>query len=203
MPLKPQIDSHRVFLNVPYEDSYQKVFLGLLSALVCLGRKPVIVAEVPDEGKGRLPRIYDELLRSRVSIHDLGCVDVSPPRFNMPFELGLAWTIQRHFSRQRYEVYVLESKKYRLQETLSDWNGIDPKIHEDDPSKAIAAVLDCLGRHHLELTVREVLHVYKGVCELLDDFKAKHAGDSVYSARIFREIVATMVLMAKDAGFLK
>ncbi len=203
MPQKPQVDSHGVFLNVPYEHSYQKVFLALLAALVCLGRKPIIVAEVPDQGNGRLPRIYDALLRSRVSFHDMCCVSAAPPRFNMPFELGLAWTIQKHFSRRRYEVYVLESKKYRLQETLSDWNGIDPKIHENDPSRAIAAVLDCLGRHHLELTVREVLPVYQGVRDLLDDIKNKHAGNSVYSARIFREIVATMVLMAKDAGLLK
>jgi hypothetical protein len=60
----------------------------------------------------------------------------------MPFELGLAVVLGE---RDGHEWFVLESRRYRLQRSLSDLNGTDPLIHDGSPRRllqVLAAVFD-------------------------------------------------------------
>lgn len=195
-------ETRRVFLNVPYHPDYEPVFLGIISALICLGRIPVIVAEVPEGPQGRLSRIQDEIRTCRVSIHELSQFKDDLPRLNMPFELGIAWAHQQQNPRG-HEIYVFESEKFRLQKTLSDWNGFDPKIHENMPEKAIGVVLDCLGRRSQHLDVGTIRKIYDKLNREMDPIKENEASDSVYSARVFRRIILTLIVLAQDEGILE
>jgi hypothetical protein len=48
------------------------------------------------------------------------------PRFNMPFEAGLAGAVS---CIRRHDWWLLEAQPHRLQQSLSDLNGSDPVIH--------------------------------------------------------------------------
>jgi len=84
-----------VFINVPFDSKYERLFLVLIAGLTCLGLNLKCVLEVPT-AKDRLRRLTALLGSCPFSLHDLLRVQVSRtgsftvPRFNMPFELGIA-----------------------------------------------------------------------------------------------------------------
>ena len=85
------------------------------------------------------------------SIHDLSRIELSKdalPRFNMPFELGVAMGA-KYFggSRQRRSsVLIMVRTDYILGAYLSDLGGNDPVSHNGDPQEVIAAVTRYLAR---------------------------------------------------------
>src|SRR5438132_838642 len=79
-----EIRRRSVFLNVPFDEDYERLFVALISALVALGRIPHCVLELPETGQGRLLRILQLISSCPVSIHDLSRAEL-PARFNMPF----------------------------------------------------------------------------------------------------------------------
>lgn len=130
-----------VFLNVPYDIRYQPRFVTLISTLVSIGQTPRCVVEIPERGSGRLQRIYALLASCHVSIHDLSRVG-TPARFNMPFELGLAWALRA--GGAKHDVLVLDTEPYRLDKTLSDYKGHDPLIYRgrlDDLVEVVAGAI--------------------------------------------------------------
>jgi len=64
-------DPRHVFVNAPFDASYEPLFVTLISTLVFLGQEPHCVLEVREQGKGRLPRILDLMRRCRMSMHDI------------------------------------------------------------------------------------------------------------------------------------
>ena len=115
-------DPRSVFLNVPYDAEYEPILLALLAALLALGRKPRATLEVEDRGEARPRRILEVLESTAVSFHDLSRAGASA-RFNMPFELGLAFSFAARTRRHR--LYVLQAERGRLEETLSDLKGAE------------------------------------------------------------------------------
>ena len=63
------------------------------------------------------------------SFHDLSRVQLSggAPRFNMPFEVGLAVAMARW--RPSHQWLVFEARPFRVQQTLSDLSGTDAYIY--------------------------------------------------------------------------
>jgi hypothetical protein len=96
VPDEPAVEKS-VFLNVPYDKEYAPLFTALIAGLVALGRIPRCALEAQSEGKTRLQHIYGLLATCGSSIHDLSRVTLSGslnvPRFNMPFELGMAFAL--------------------------------------------------------------------------------------------------------------
>ena len=144
-PLVSSVRQH-VFLNVPFDFQYRLPFTALIAGLTALGFEPHCVLEVPSSGQNRLERIYRLIASCGASIHDLSRVTLSKPlrlpRFNMPFELGIAYALAQ---QQPHLFFVYEKKEYRLQASLSDFNGHDPHIHEGTQSGVLRCVLDCFG----------------------------------------------------------
>jgi hypothetical protein len=70
MRTQDELRRRSVFLNIPFDTSYEPLFIALISALVAIGRTPRCVLEVPEEGDGRLSRIFDLIQRCHVSIHE-------------------------------------------------------------------------------------------------------------------------------------
>jgi len=62
------------------------------------------------------------------------------PRFNMPFEVGLAVATARW--RPAHQWFLLEARPYRVQQTLSDLGGTDAYIHGDGPRQLLIALTD-------------------------------------------------------------
>jgi hypothetical protein len=82
------------FINLAYVNSNEDLFLGLLAGLAGFGLVPVAAMHDPGSDP-QLSRIYRLIEQSVISFHDLSYVRLDPPsprtpRFNMPFELGLA-----------------------------------------------------------------------------------------------------------------
>jgi hypothetical protein len=94
MPSRADANRRAVFLNCPFDISYEPLFIALVSSLVAIGRTPRCVLELPEVGAGRLARIIALIRDCPVSIHDLSRVG-TPARFNMPFELGIAAALAR------------------------------------------------------------------------------------------------------------
>ena len=95
-----------VFLNVPFDRRYESLYLALIAGLSGLGLTPRCVLEVPAGARNRLERLFALLRSCGASIHDLSRVELSPdaprcPRFNMPFELGLAAALA--FSKRQHQ----------------------------------------------------------------------------------------------------
>ncbi len=135
-----------VFLNVPFDPRYGSLFIALISGLTALGIEPHCVLEVPSDGQNRLERIYGLIASCGASVHDLSRVSLSGPlrvpRFNMPFELGLAYALNRW---QPHQFFVFEAREHRLQVSLSDLNGYDPQIHGGTQPGILRCILDCFG----------------------------------------------------------
>ena len=68
------------------------------------------------------------------------------PRFNMPFELGLAVGIAIADERQRYKWRTLEQKPHRIAASLSDISGYDTAIHHGTVRGTLEALLDIFDR---------------------------------------------------------
>jgi hypothetical protein len=128
-----------IFLNVPFDARYERLFVTLVGTLVCLGQKPRCVLEIVEGGQGRLVRIFDLIQQCRTSVHDLSRVNM-PVRFNMPFELGLAVALK--LVGNEHQVVVLDAKPYRLDRVLSDYKGRDPLIHHNRSGDLVRCLLD-------------------------------------------------------------
>jgi hypothetical protein len=106
-----------VFLNIPYDEAFEELFLAYIVGLTQLGLRINATLAVPNQG--RLERIVELIEASDFSIHDLSRIQLSRgiPRFNMPVELGLALYRSR-VTRQKHRVYIFESKAYRARNPL-------------------------------------------------------------------------------------
>jgi hypothetical protein len=188
-----------VFLNVPFDPGYEPLFLALIASLVSIGRAPRCVLEIPESGQGRLRRIIGLIESCRVSIHDLSRVG-APARFNMPFELGLAYSLRlQRLTPRQHVIIVLEAQRHRLSRTLSDLAGYDPGIHEGKPRRMISAVLDSLSTPadgpYPDQVYRMWLRLMKDARRLR---RLEHA-PNVFSRVLFgRTVIAATELAAKD-----
>ncbi|MBI5816057.1 MAG: hypothetical protein HZB29_10680 [Nitrospinae bacterium] len=101
-----------VFINIPYDARYERLYLALISGLTALGLTPRCTLEVPPD-KDRLKRIFHLINKCKYSIHDLSRVQLSGkkerlPRFNMPFEAGLSAALM--LNKSKHSSRILESK---------------------------------------------------------------------------------------------
>ena len=199
MRSRRELRRRSVFLNVPFDKSYEPLFVALIGALVALGRIPRCVLEIPEMGAGRLFRILQIIRACSVSIHDLSRVGL-PVRFNMPFELGIAFTLSR--LEKNHDFVMLESQRYRLTRTLSDANGIDPGIHNATVKGVISCILSNLGKPQGNLPPVLVSRVYRGFWKTIPVFKRNHGRSTIYSRAIFSELVEGAIRLAEKEGLV-
>jgi hypothetical protein len=154
-----------VFLNFAFDKRREYLYLSLVASVVGLGFNPRTVLEVPVD-TFRLERLRRLIKMCRYSIHDLSAVQVTAkphgvPRFNIPFELGLAVAVHLE-NRQRHSFRLMESKRHRLTQSLSDLNGFDPFIHDELPAGVFRAVRNMFAalRHRPVQTQRQFEVVY-------------------------------------------
>ncbi len=142
-----------VFLNVPFDTKYKRIFDSLVFAVHDCGFAARSALEVEDSGQARVEKILDIIDQSKFAIHDISRAGLDGAtrlaRFNMPLELGFFLGAKRYGSaRHRAKrCLVLDREKYRYRNFCSDISGQDIRAHNDDPRDAIRAVRDWLSSH--------------------------------------------------------
>lgn len=191
VPRSRRIES--VFLNIPYDDQFEDLYLAYIVGLTQLGLRINATLAVPNQG--RLATIIDLIDRSDFSIHDLSRIETSGgiPRFNMPVELGLALYRSKATSG-KHRIYIFESKHYRAQRSTSDVNGIDPHVHHGRPKGLMAALRNVFRQPSDATTVPEMLASYRAVKRKLPELRRNAGSKSLFAPAVFKDItVAALV----------
>jgi hypothetical protein len=187
-----RVTPNAVFLNIPYDQGFRSLFLAYIVGLVHLGFEPHTTLGLPD-GTRRLDKIFAEIQGCRYSIHDLSRVglDRNPPfttpRFNMPFELGLAIAWEK-LNPEDHTWFVFEAKAYRVQKSLSDLNGTDPRIHGNQPIGVMRELSNAFVRQRNRPTVPQMMSVYRAVCSQSAKIMADTGATSLFEARAFQNV---------------
>lgn len=143
-------DPVAVFINVPFDDAYDPLLEALIFTVHASGYKARCALEEDDSGDIRIDKLTRLIGESPRSIHDLSRIEVEAgdvPRFNMPFELGLAMGARRFSaSRRNDRIKIMVHTKYTLPKYLSDLGGNDPDAHHGRASDVIGIVRGFLHR---------------------------------------------------------
>lgn len=156
-----------------------------------MGMGPRVTLEIPG-GTRRLDRIFALMRSCQFSVHDLSRVELdrrqpSTPRFNMPFELGLAVAWER-ISNARHIWFVMESLSYRLTKSLSDLNGTDPHIHGGTIRGVFRELGNAFERPGKQASVQQMWRIYREVREGVPAILKRRGARSVFEAGVFRDI---------------
>jgi hypothetical protein len=192
----------QVFINVPFDRQFESLYVALIVTLISLGQTPRSTLELP-YNRDRLRRILQLLRACDSSIHDLSRVEIPRkkprwPRFNMPFEAGVAIGVALSPSRKPW--HILERKRYRLLRTLSDLNGYESHSHEGTVEGMVAALLDIYWREG-KPSPPEIYALYLEVRKKAVVIKRNNNND-LFRPRAFRELRSTTTDLARKKGFI-
>jgi hypothetical protein len=191
----------RVFLNVPYDHDYEPLLLAFIAGLSGLGLIPVIAG---GDVRGRtIDRIRKLIVGSRYSIHDISRVGlrgkrhVRAPRFNMPFELGLA--VSWSWSQPRHLWYVFESRWQRSDASLGDVKGIIVHAHRDQPEVVLSRLLNIFHRRRKPRpTLVQLRRIYAGLVRIVPRVKRDSGSRSLFEPAPFADLVLSSAQLANQ-----
>jgi hypothetical protein len=193
--------SKRAFLNVPFDEQFEPLFLAFIAGLSGFGLTPQSVLQIPGSQR-RLDRLTNLISTCQFSFHDLSRVELDQkrprvPRFNMPFELGLAVGWETH-GGQPHQWYAFESKPHRALKSLSDLNGTEFYIHDNRPVGVFRCLTNALARNEHRPSVRELQDIYHDLTRKAQAFKRDLATKSLFDTRPFIDLVAAARRFAMD-----
>lgn len=198
-----EVDDLSVFLNVPFDVEYAPLFVALISGLTALGRKPRSVLEIQEGGQNRLSKIYNLISLCGSSLHDLSRVVLSGelrvPRFNMPFELGLAVAVAQ---KRRHAFFLLEEKPFRIQASLSDLNGHDPHVHEGTQAGVLRCILDCFATPSGTPPLATLERLTTQLSAAASEFQRELRTDHPFQPHLFRRITWAASGFARLEGLI-
>ena len=193
MPAQAPENSKTVFLNIPYDNSFRRLYLAYIAGLIHLNLDPRATIEIPG-GRNRLDKILDLIRSCRYSIHDLSRVQLdrtppATPRFNMPFELGLA-VASAKLDSTPHDWFVFETVHRRVLKSLSDLSGTDPNIHHGTVEGVMRELGNAFVRQSRDgrYSVPEMLKTYRTVSSLVADTLRETGGRSLFEAGVFRRL---------------
>ena len=195
---RKRANSSEIFINVPYDQRYERLFVALLGTLIVLGRSPRCVIEIP-VGPQRISKIFDLIQKCGTSIHDLSRVTGTPPRFNMPFELGLAYAAH-HIGE--HEFTILEEERHRFQRSLSDLSGYDPQIHDGTLRGMVRCVLNLFASTSANPTMPELLSFNRDLWKIVLVLKKQIGVNTIFDAYIYRTTVSAAVELARRRSWI-
>jgi len=196
---KPAGSEPAAFLNIPYDDDFGDLFLSYIAGLAAFGLTPRATLGIPG-GARRLDRILELIGSCQYSFHDLSRVELDAnnpptPRFNMPFELGLAVTWER-LHRDKHVWFVLETKSRRALKSLSDLAGTDVYIHDGKPRGVFRELGNALVRTESQPAIDDMQFIYRKLRQNLPDLMERTGAQSLFEARMFKELVVAAARLA-------
>jgi hypothetical protein len=197
----PTPKQQRVFLNIPYDERFERIYLAYITALSAMGFLPRATLGIG--GNRRLDRIATLIESCSYSIHDLSRVQLDrnaprTPRFNMPFELGLAVAWAR--ANRHHKWLVFESVKRRLAKSMSDLDGTDPYIHEGTVRGVMREVCNAFVSPN-QPTVPQMMRMYRDLRRGVPKILHNAGTTSLFTARTFSDLcLAAAGLRSKYVG---
>lgn len=184
-------ERYSVFLNIPYDSAFEKLYLAYIAGLSAFGLIPRATLEIPTSQR-RLERILKLIQECAYSIHDLSRVQLDAraprvPRFNMPFELGLA--VAQNTRNRRETWYVCETVSHRVNKSLSDLDGTDVRIHNGTVQGVFGALCDVFVRKTRQPSVQEMYRIYLVLKRNLPRIIRQAGASDPYGARVFRDLI--------------
>jgi hypothetical protein len=151
VPTTSTVAYHKsVFLNVPFDRSYKRLFEAAVFAICDCGFIARSASEDEDSSTPRVEKIYKLIQDSKYGIHDISRVTLDTrnrlPRFNMPLELGI-WLGAKRYGSERdrnKRALVFDKVDHRYQKFCSDISGQDIRSHNNDPAIVIRKVRNWL-----------------------------------------------------------
>jgi hypothetical protein len=119
----------------------------------------------------------------------------------MPFELGIAYAFASLSSRHSF--IVLEAKRFRLNKTCTDLNGIDPCIHHGKVEGIIGCILNALGRPKLMPRLDELINLHQEVSASMSRVKKLSRRKTIFSRNLFLESVELASKICYARGMLR
>ncbi len=182
---------YSVFLNIPYDSRFESLYLAYIAAISAFGLVPRATLEIPG-GRRRLDRIFDLVSSCQYSVHDLSRVELdrrppSTPRFNMPFELGIAVAWEK-ISGSSHVWFVCESHPRRLQKSLSDLDGTEVYIHKGKVDGLFGQLCSAFVRSERQPTVGQMRMIYRTLRRELPILIDASGADSAFEARVFKDL---------------
>jgi len=189
-----------IFLNLPYEPSFQYLFLAYIAGVSALGMTPRATLEISSSTR-RLDRIFKLISSCPYSIHDLSRVQLdtarpATPRFNMPFELGMA--VARQKSGSKHSWFAFERMNHRIKKSLSDLDGTDVYIHNGRIDRVFSQLGNAFSRNRPRPTVSQMRAIYAALRASVPDVLQETGANTVFEARPFRELSAIAIGLARQ-----
>lgn len=133
----------QVFINGPYDPAYKAVFDAIVFAVHDCGFQARFAAQEVG-ARSRLERIVRMIDECALSIHDLSRVELTGthsrlPRFNMPFEAGLAYGRHRQ-APDAHDLLLIDTHPHRYHQSISDASGLDIQAYQGRATSVIGCV---------------------------------------------------------------
>jgi hypothetical protein len=198
----PKTEQQPVFLNIPYDTQFSRLYLAYITALSAMGFLPRATLGIA--GNRRLDRIATLIESCWYSIHDLSRVQLDrnaprTPRFNMPFELGLAVAWAR--ANPQHKWFVFESVRRRLAKSMSDLDGTDPYVRDCTVRGVMREVCNAFVSPGKQPTVPEMMKMYRDLRRSLPRILSNAGTRSMFTARVFSDLcLAAAGLRSKYSG---
>lgn len=191
----------RVFLNVPYDTKFERLFLAYIAGISAYGMVPRATLQVTDSSR-RLEKILSLERSCTYSIHDLSRVQLDPrkprvPRFNMPFELGLCVSDANRRTGQKQNWFVFEAEANRLDKSLSDLKGTDPRIHDATVRGVLSGLCNIFRRPGRQPSVPQMLQIYRRLRKSQPAILKRAGSGTLYTRRVFGDVC---VAASTEAG---
>jgi hypothetical protein len=190
-----------VFLNIPYDPAFRELYLAYIAGVSSFSLVPRATLEIPG-GERRMDRILALIQSCRYSLHDLSRVELDlhfprTPRFNMPFELGLAVAWQK-LGPRNHTWFVFETMPRRAEKSLSDLSGTDIYIHHGTVRGVFTELCNAFVRLKSQPTAQEMGETYLRLKELLPELQKQTGAHSPFEARIFRDLVVAARTLTRN-----
>lgn len=189
---KLRIEPNACFLNIPYDQPFERLYLAYIVGLTALGFVPRATLGVPRDER-RLERIFGLIQTCRYSVHDLSRIQLDrkaprAPRFNMPFELGLAvaWTA---LNPRSHSWVGCDSVAYRPVKSLSDLNGTDFHIHGGTVKGVLGALCNAFVSRGERPTVPRMMRTYLRLRQASAALQDDAGAPNLFQARVFADLV--------------
>lgn len=138
-----------VFINCPFDSTYQPLFRAILFTIQDCGFAARCALEADSTGDIRIQKIIKIIGECRYGVHDISKADLDEnsqlARFNMPLELGIFigahhFAVPKSYNRTKQYI-VIDTEPYRYQKFISDLSGQDIKAYGVDKTRQVEIII--------------------------------------------------------------
>lgn len=196
----PRRRLRHAFINIPYAPTYEPLLLAYITGACAYGFVPSAAPDIPGSTR-QLERILHLLRRSALSFHELSYVKIDnpappTPRFNMPFELGLAVALAT-WKKSTHQWFVFEAQEHRFPKSLSDLSGTRVYAHKNNPLALLSKLTSALAEQPHRPTLRHLKAIFRDVKHAAGRIKKDLGVRDIFDTRPFNDTVIAAVRSAQ------